>query len=74
MKHLSLLLALALLAAGCDCDCKPKQYRLNDGTVVECKGAAIWECGMKLYDCTNGITYRCQTNVQELPQREFKGK
>jgi hypothetical protein len=42
-----------------------QQYELFDGKVVECRWADQTPCGVKLYDCTDGQKYTCQTGVTE---------
>jgi len=44
-----------------------KLYQLSDGSMIACGIHYISECGMTLYQCDDGIEYKCQTNVKVLP-------
>ena len=44
------------------------KYRLSDGYLATCKYAEMHGCGLKLYQCTDGKVYMCQTNLAEIGQ------
>lgn len=51
--------------------CKyPSITYLINGNEVTCKQHVRQNCGLSLYQCDNGITYQCLTNVQVI--REVK--
>lgn len=73
-SHTVIALALVILSSfmtGCseadqDKHWPRQSYELFDGTQVECRWTDQTPCGLKLYDCTNGQVYNCQTSVTEL--------
>jgi hypothetical protein len=58
------LITILLLTA---CSCSYTAYKLSSGKVVECREWTMLHCGIKLFDCKDGATYFCQTNIEELP-------
>lgn len=47
----------------------PRQaYELQDGTQVSCRWEEREACGLRLTDCTDGQTYRCETNVRKVSE------
>lgn len=43
-----------------------KAYKLNDGTVVECRQMSEEPCGVWLGDCSDGLERFCQHDVSEV--------
>lgn len=64
MQLLKAGLVLMLLFAGCD-KASGENYRLASGEVVRCVRYQ-YSCGLRLWDCSNGREYFCQTNVVGL--------
>lgn len=47
---------------------KMKRFIIPNAGIVECLYVEDWaECGLTLRACNNNITYRCMTNVQQIP-------
>lgn len=61
-----ILISLTLLGCSED-DLTPRSnFRLDSGDVVSCRWVAEESCGVKLWDCADGVKYSCQNNVEEL--------
>lgn len=43
-------------------------YILENGESIHCENFITKYCGMSLYDCDNGKSYSCLTNVQIIKE------
>ena len=44
--------------------------RLRDGSIIKCRYAVAKACGLMLYDCADGHTYVCQTDVAIITEKK----
>lgn len=52
------------------CERVYKKYMLNTGETVTCEFYFVRNCGLDLFNCTNGRKYECMVNVTELDPNE----
>lgn len=42
------------------------KYKLNDGTIIECKKPKYYRCGAVFENCLDGLTYYCKKKIKPL--------
>lgn len=66
MRFRSILFG-ALVLTGCTIEPPPyRTFRLQDGTIVQCRHHSYSNCGEFFMDCKDSKELNCQVNAREL--------